>query len=96
MTIAIKVENISKRYKIGLASQRFQYGMLRDVLVDTARAPFRFAASLFGKQLDDPGRNAGYIWALKDVSLNWKKERCSALLGAMEPENQPCSRFYPA
>ncbi|PWH12217.1 MAG: ABC transporter ATP-binding protein [Anaerolineae bacterium] len=81
MTIAIRVENLSKRYKIGLASQRFQYGMLRDVLVDTAKAPLRFAASLLGKQLEDPGRHAGYIWALKDVSFDLEEGKVLGIVG---------------
>ena len=58
MTIAIKVENISKRYKIGLATQRFQYGMLRDVLVD--------ATGYFGEcalREQERGERAGFCQA---------------------------------
>ena len=35
-TFAIRVENISKQYKIGTAPGKFQYGMLRDQIVDAA------------------------------------------------------------
>lgn len=37
--IAIRVENLSKKYHIGRAKQR--YDTLRDLMVDTLRAPFR-------------------------------------------------------
>ena len=37
--IAIRVENLSKKYHIGRAKQR--HDTLRDLMVDTLRAPFR-------------------------------------------------------
>ncbi|MEW6242560.1 MAG: hypothetical protein AB1564_17300, partial [Chloroflexota bacterium] len=46
MTIAIRVDHISKRYRIGAAQTKFRYGMLRDVLVDTVTAPARWAKAL--------------------------------------------------
>jgi hypothetical protein len=45
MATAITVKNLGKRYRIGAAQTKFKYGMLRDVLVDTATAPIRWARS---------------------------------------------------
>ena len=82
MTIAIKVENISKRYKIGAAPGKFQYGMLRDVLVDTVKAPFRFAASMLNStKTEHAPRNSSYIWALKDVSFDLEEGRVLGIVG---------------
>ena len=47
MAIAISVNNLSKQYRIGAAQTKFRYGMLREQIVDTAKAPFRLAASVF-------------------------------------------------
>src|SRR5689334_13270632 len=79
MTTAIRVENISKRYKIGTAPGKFQYGMLRDQIVDAARAPFRLAASLLRREkLRD---EASYIWALKDVSFDLEEGKVLGIVG---------------
>ena len=56
--ISIKVENLSKMYKIGLARQR--HDTLRDQLVDLISSPFRPKV----KEDED-----GTFWALKDVSF---------------------------
>lgn len=80
MTTAIRVENISKRYKIGLANQRFQYGMLRDVLVDAAKAPFRLLSSAVRRRPSIVDA-AGYIWALKDVSFDLEEGRVLGIVG---------------
>jgi len=82
MTIAIRVENISKKYKIGAAPGKFQYGMLRDVLVDTAKAPFRLAASAFKRdKTEHAPRNTNFIWALKDVSFDLEEGRVLGIVG---------------
>jgi lipopolysaccharide transport system ATP-binding protein len=80
MTTAIRVENLGKRYKIGAAQTKFKYGMLRDVLVDTATAPVRWARSLTNKQplLED---QPNYIWALNDVSFDVEEGRVLGIVG---------------
>jgi len=51
--IAIRVENLSKRYRIGGPQAR--YKTIRETLVETARAPFRWLDCLpsrgFGRNL---------------------------------------------
>ena len=80
MTTAIKVENLGKRYRIGTAPTKFKYGMLRDVLVDTATAPIRWASSLRNKQplLED---QPNYIWALNDVSFDVEEGKVLGIVG---------------
>ncbi len=80
MTTAIKVENLGKRYKIGTAPTKFQYRMLRDVIVDTVTAPVRWARSLVDKQplLDD---RPNYIWALNDVSFDLEEGKVLGIVG---------------
>jgi len=82
MTTAIRVENISKRYKIGLAPGKFQYGMLRDQIVNAAKAPFRLASSLFNRDIThDALRNTNYIWALKDISFDLEEGKVLGIVG---------------
>lgn len=80
MATAIQVNNLSKRYKIGTAPTKFQYRMLRDVIVDTATAPVRWARALANKQplLDDA---PNYIWALKDVSFDLEEGKVLGIVG---------------
>jgi len=80
MTTAIKVENLGKRYKIGTAPTKFQYRMLRDVIMDTVTAPVRWARALTNKQpLFDSQPN--FIWALKDVSFDLEEGKVLGIVG---------------
>jgi len=80
MTTAIQVNDLGKRYKIGTAPTRFKYKMLRDVIVDTATAPVRWARALVNKQplLED---QPNYIWALKDVSFDLEEGKVLGIVG---------------
>jgi lipopolysaccharide transport system ATP-binding protein len=72
MTIAIKVDNISKRYKIGTAPGKFRYGMLRDQIAAIPRKIFRRNEGRVG---------VDYIWALKDVSFDLEEGRVLGIIG---------------
>jgi lipopolysaccharide transport system ATP-binding protein len=80
MTTAINVENLGKRYRIGAAQTKFKYGMLRDVIVDTATAPIRWARALTNKQplLEE---QPNYIWALNDVSFDVEEGKVLGIVG---------------
>ena len=68
--IAIRIENLSKMYRIGRAKQR--HDTLRDLMVDTLRAPFR------GR---DGNPEEDTIWALKDVSFEVKRGEVVGIIG---------------
>jgi len=77
VTVAIRAEGLGKRYRIGA---REQYRSLRDVLVDSATAPFRHARSM----LNGAGRedtDATLIWSLRDVSFDVQRGEVLGLVG---------------
>jgi lipopolysaccharide transport system ATP-binding protein len=62
--IAIRVENLSKQYRIG--ARQAAYRTLREALTDAVAAPFRRKRN---PNLEFRNPHSEYIWALKDVSF---------------------------
>jgi lipopolysaccharide transport system ATP-binding protein len=83
MTTAIRVDHISKRYRLGAAQTKFRYGMLRDVLVDTVTAPARWARSLVRRPTPDSrmSNTENFIWALNDVTFDVEEGQVLGIVG---------------
>ncbi|HXQ36917.1 MAG TPA: polysaccharide ABC transporter ATP-binding protein, partial [Anaerolineales bacterium] len=82
MTTAISVNDLSKRYRIGAAQPKFRYGMLREVFVDSLKAPIRFVRSLADNSNNgSSGKNNNFIWALKDVSFDLEEGKVLGIVG---------------
>jgi lipopolysaccharide transport system ATP-binding protein len=80
MTTAISVKNVSKRYKIGAAQGKFQYGMFRDVIMDTLMTPVRIYRALRGQGMRGTVATST-IWALDDVSFDLDEGRVLGIVG---------------
>jgi lipopolysaccharide transport system ATP-binding protein len=71
--LAIRVENLSKSYRIGRAKQR--HDTLRDALVDGLQAPLQRLRRNGSRPEQDT------IWALKDVSFEVKQGEVVGVIG---------------
>jgi len=73
--IAIRIDNISKRYRIG---KREKYLALRDVLAQALTAPLQLFRKAKGNEDD---QSSGYLWALKDISFDVQPGEIVGLIG---------------
>jgi ABC-type polysaccharide/polyol phosphate transport system ATPase subunit len=70
--VVIRVENLSKQYRIGGAKEG--YKTFRETLVDAAKAPIQQLGRLFNRQSSIVNRQSeDTLWALKDVSFELKQ-----------------------
>ncbi len=75
--IAIHVENLSKRYRIGTAPER--YKTLRDTLVAGIQAPIQKLRR--GTTLSTEASRSNMIWALRDISFDVPRGKVLGIVG---------------
>jgi lipopolysaccharide transport system ATP-binding protein len=77
--VAIQVENLSKRYRVG---QFVGYQTLRESLINVVSAPFHhFRSPAAHSGIGSGNTDSQYIWALKDVSFEVKSGEAIGIVG---------------
>lgn len=76
---AIKVEQLSKRYRIGAIQER--YKTLRDSFADAFTSPFYRAANRFRRSSNGTDKAHETIWALKNLNLEIKQGDVVGVIG---------------
>jgi len=83
--LAVRVEKLSKLYKLGTslgaATYRTQYRTLREILTDTTLAPFRTLGKSRKSEAKNTAQDEKIIWALREVSFEVNKGQVLGVVG---------------
>jgi lipopolysaccharide transport system ATP-binding protein len=80
--IAIRVESLGKRYRIGVGRQGlFGYRSLRETISGSAAAAFRRLTGWINPSQQTGGVRNDFLWALKDISFEVKSGEVVGIIG---------------